>query len=328
MTPLVDAFGRAHAYLRISVTDHCNLRCTYCMPPGGIRKARREQILRFHEIERLARLFVRLGVKKIRLTGGEPLVRKDIEGLVEDLARIPGLQTLAMTTNGVLLEKYAPLLRAAGLSRLNVSLDTLRPERFARVALRGFYARVRRGMDAALAAGFAPLKLNVVVIGGVNDDELLDFVEIARDRPIHVRFIEYMPFRGNRWDRRRFVSCRDMRRAIEVRYALRPVEGGEDSAVARAFRAPGFRGGIGFIAAMTDPFCSRCNRLRLTADGSLKTCLFHPPTLQLRDALRAGGSDDELAARIRSAVSGKPRRRPAPEGLAGHIGASMVEIGG
>ncbi len=327
--PLIDSYGRTHTYLRISVTDRCNLRCTYCMPPEGIEHTSRERILRFDEIVRLARILAQIGVTKVRLTGGEPLVRRDIGRLIGDLSGIERIHTIGLTTNGVLLAKCAKELRAVGLSRLNVSLDTLRPERFARITLRDNYHLVRAGIDTALAVGFVPLKLNVVVIGGVNDDEITDFVEIAHRRPINVRFIEYMPFAVDSHHHDRFVSSTAIRRAIEKQYTLTPVLAGENGdAVAREFSIPGFAGTIGFISPMTNHFCNGCNRLRLTAEGSIKSCLFYPAETNLRDAMRAGATDTELAGLIRRVVNKKSAGHPPVEMLPHLDQQTMIRIGG
>ncbi len=211
---LTDGFGRVHTYLRIAVTDRCNLRCVYCMPHHGFISKPRAEILTLEEIERLAWLFVSLGVEKIRLTGGEPTVRAGLEWLVTRLAALPELKTLALTTNGLLLKEQAARLHAAGVQAVNISLDSLRPDRFQEITLRDRFADVLAGIDAARQAGFAPLKLNVVIIKGVNDDELLDFVEFVRTRPINVRFIEFMPFPGNRWTKDKFIPWRELHRRI------------------------------------------------------------------------------------------------------------------
>lgn len=329
MELLVDRYGRRHTYLRISVTDRCNLRCVYCMPPGGIAHRTRSEILSFDELARLGRLFVALGVCKIRLTGGEPLMRRNLAELVAMLAGTVGLETLSLTTNGVLLAEQAGGLKAAGLRRLNVSLDTLRPERFARIALRDFHRRVLAGIDAALEAGFAPLKLNMVVMGGVNDDEILDFVELTRERPVQVRFIETMPFRLR--DEAGFVPAESMRRMIEERYGiLKNAERGDgmSEGVARAFCVGGHRGTVGFISPVSEHFCAGCDRLRLTADGRLKTCLFSPPEISLRDAMRGGAEDEELIRNVRDALGKKHAAHP-PLKDAGELKTeNMAEIGG
>lgn len=326
--PLIDGFGRRHNYLRIAVTDRCNLRCTYCMPPQGIRAKPRAAILRFDEVVRVARVASEMGVTKVRLTGGEPLVRRGLPRLVHALAALPRIESVAMTTNGVLLSRFARLLRAAGLGSVNMSLDSLVPERFARITLRDHFDRVLAGLDAALAAGFVPLKINTVVIRGFNDDELPAFVELTRTKPVHVRFIEYMPFRDNRWARERLLSYDAMREILEQRYALEPVAPEDPAQPARDFQVPGYCGRVGIIASMTRPFCERCSRLRLTAEGALKSCLFHAPESGLRDALRAGITDDELADRIRAAVLGKPAGHAPLEELVAMDNRVMAEIGG
>ena len=270
MNGLTDRFGRTHTYLRISVTDRCNLRCVYCMPAAGIITKPRDEILTFNEIERVAHLFARLGIEKIRLTGGEPLVRKNLPELVQRLARINGIRTVAMTTNGVLLKSHIKELKQAGLHSINVSLDTLRPERFERIALRSHYDDVLAGIEAALEEGFSPLKVNMVVMGGVNDDELLDFVELTKNRPINVRFIEFMPFKANQWAAGTFVPYVAMKASIDCHYELMPEpDNTRAGAAAKDFRIEGFTGSISFIPSMSDHFCDACNRLRLTADGSV-----------------------------------------------------------
>ena len=341
MTPLVDTFGRRHTYLRISVTDRCNLRCVYCMPdpssrtrgsdawPQRIALQPREAVLTFDEIERVGRLFARLGITKIRITGGEPLVRRDLPLLIARLARIPGIETLGITTNGVVLARHARRLKDAGLTHLNVSLDTLRPERFPQIALRSHLPDVLNGIEAALAAGFSPIKLNVVVMEEVNGDELPDFVEFVRCRPINVRFIEYMPFESNRWNAGSFLSFAEMKERIGERHELIPMDRpSETSAVGREFRIDGWRGTVGFIASMSEHFCDTCNRLRLRANGSLKSCLFHPAEVNLRQALRSGASDAMLEEMIRVAVQEKPAGHAPVEELVVAGNRTMIEIGG
>ncbi|MBR9978857.1 MAG: GTP 3',8-cyclase MoaA [Bacteroidetes bacterium] len=355
MKSLTDPFGRIHNYLRISVTDRCNLRCMYCMPPGDSRRhdsasvdgehpagsafpafgaayddlPHVQGLLTFEEIIRVARIFTSLGVNKIRLTGGEPLVRKDLPVLVSQLAQLSGLRSLGMTTNGVLLEKYAQELRDAGLTHLNISLDTLRPDRFVRIAMKPSFASVMKGIESALKVGFQRIKLNVVVMGNVNDDELPDFVAMARTHPVSVRFIEYMPFRSNKWETASFVSWHEMLRRIARVYDWSSAERCyDDSGVAREYRLKGWSGTIGFITSMTEHFCDDCNRLRLTADGSLKSCLFHPAETNLRSALRTGNGDDCIETLIRAVVAQKPATHAPVEQLVAAENRSMIEIGG
>ncbi len=341
MNPLVDSFGRRHTYLRISVTDRCNLHCTYCQPSpldhdgaaGALQQGRnlrpRVELLTFDEIEQISRIVAAAGVTKIRLTGGEPLVRKDLVSLVARLARIPGIETLGMTTNGVLLAHHARALKESGLTHLNVSLDTLRPERFSQIVQRDHYDDVIAGIHTALAVGFTPLKLNVVVMGGINDDELLDFVEFVHHRPVNVRFIEYMPFKFNRWNSASFVPFAEMKKKIEQHHELIPVTHSSDlSSVAKDFSIGGWTGTIGFITSMSEHFCSSCNRLRLTADGSLKSCLFHPAEINLRQTIRDGASNETIEGLIRSAVLLKPAEHVPVGQLVESDYGTMIDIGG
>lgn len=324
---LIDRHGRKHTYLRLSVTDRCNLRCTYCMPPQGIDWTPRADILSADEIVRLGRIFVGLGIEKIRLTGGEPLARRDIGRIAERLAGLPGLRTLAMTTNGISLAERAQGLRAAGLSALTISLDTLRPDRFREIAKRDQFAAVIDGIDAALAAGFTPLKINVVVMRGVNDDEILDFVRWAKDRPINVRFIEYMPFPDNHWSKGGLMPYAEIRRLIETEVPLIPLVG-TASDVGKDFRIGGHPGTVSFVTSMTESFCGGCNRLRVTADGNIKSCLFHPAEQSLRDAMRAGEPDESIERLILAAVDGKQAAHPPMEELLTMKNRNMIEIGG
>ncbi len=324
---LIDRFGRRHTYLRISVTDRCNLRCAYCMPFKGIVWKNKKEILTLEEICRVASIFVELGITKIRLTGGEPLVRRNVEALVRWLAELPGVEKLAMTTNGVLLREKAHALKAAGLKALNVSLDTLRRSRFEEIAKRDHWDDVMAGIEAALACEFDTLKVNCVVIKGFNDDEILDFVEFARDKPMNVRFIEYMPFPDNQWHKDGMLSFARMKEHIEQRYELVPLDT-ESGAVAKDFAIGGRRGTVSFITSMSESFCESCNRLRLTADGSVKSCLFYAPEINLRGELRSGLDDAGLREMILSAVLQKPEAHPPMEELVGMANRAMVEIGG
>ena len=324
---LIDRYGRRHSYLRISVTDRCNLRCTYCMPPQGIEWTPRADVLTSDEIVRLAGIFVGMGVDKIRLTGGEPLTRRDIEKIAARLSVLPGMKTLAMTTNGISLAKRAQILRDAGMTNLTISLDTLRRDRFKEIAKRDEFAAVMDGIEAALAAGFAPIKINVVVMRGVNDDEILDFVGWAKDRPINIRFIEYMPFPENRWSTGGLMPYAEMRALIEEHYTMVPLLG-DPSAVGKDFMLAGHQGTVSFVSSMTDSFCGGCNRLRVTADGNIKSCLFHPAEKSLRDAMRSGEGDAEIERLILLAVDGKPKAHPPMEELLTVENRAMIEIGG
>jgi len=327
--PLIDRYGRKHTYLRLSVTDRCNLRCFYCMPPSGIPHKSQDQILRFEEITKLVQIFAGLGVRKVRLTGGEPLIRKNIETLAAAITAIKGIDTIGLTTNGILLPEHADSLKSAGLTRLNVSLDTLRPDRFTRLTHFDEYSRVRAGIDCALQAGFTPLRINVVVMRGFNDDELLDFVELARYNPFDVRFIEFMPFTANGWANDQFVSFAAMHQKIAERHSLQPVASGEGPPrVAKEFHLPGFCGTVGFITAISLPFCHECNRLRLSADGVLRSCLFSQTGISLRDAMRRGASAGTLTDLIRRLVEAKPLDHPNLDDLRNNRDHFIAEVGG
>jgi GTP 3',8-cyclase len=324
---LIDRHGRRHSYLRMSITDRCNLRCTYCMPPQGIDWTPRAEILTADEIVRLGAIFVGMGITKIRLTGGEPLSRRDVGQIAERLGALPGLKTLAMTTNGISLAKRAGTLRAMGLNALTISLDTLRRDRFKEIANRDQFDAVMAGIEAALDAGFAPLKINVVVMRGVNDDEIVDFVDWAKDRPINVRFIEYMPFPDNKWSTGGLMPYAEMRALIARDYEMIPLIG-ERTAVGKDFRLAGHTGTVSFVTSMTESFCGGCNRLRVTADGNIKSCLFHPAEQSLRDAMRSGGTDDDIERLITNAVDGKQAAHPPMEELLTMKNRTMIEIGG
>ena len=301
--PLVDSFGRVHRDLRISVTDRCDLRCTYCMPAEGLPWVPRDEILTFEEIARLARIAVeRWGVDSIRLTGGEPTVRHDLVSLVRMLAELD--VDLSMTTNGLSLRRLAAPLREAGLRRVNVSLDTLRPDRFREITRRDGLDRVLDGIDAAVAAGFDPVKVNVVCMDGVNDDEVVDLVAFGRDRGVEVRFIEFMPLdAGHEWSRVKVLPGEEIVRRVSAVFPLVPVGRGTDPAALWA-HADG-RGRIGVIPTVTEPFCSTCDRVRLTAEGRMRACLFSLEETDLRSLLRGGASDDDVAAAMASCVAGK-----------------------
>jgi cyclic pyranopterin phosphate synthase len=297
------------------------------MPPEGIPLKKRSEILTLDEIARVARIFVDMGIRKIRITGGEPLVRKDVEHLMKELGAIPQLQTLAMTTNAVLLADKVETLKAAGLNALNISVDSLQPERFKQITLRDDHVRVMDAISKVLEAGFDSIKLNVVVMAGVNDDELLDFVHFVKDQNLNVRFIEYMPFKDNAWEASGVVSFADMRAEIEKEFVLDPIQN-KPGDVAKDFSIRGHSGTVSFISSMTDSFCSTCNRLRITAEGGIKSCLFYAPEVNVRDVLRDGASDDDIKAMITHAVLGKPEAHPPMEELAAGENRAMVEIGG
>ena len=302
-TPLVDSYGRAHRDLRISVTDRCNFRCTYCMPEEGLRWVPREEILTFEEITRVARVCVeRFGFDSIRLTGGEPTVRAHLPALVGELAGLGA--DLSMTTNGSALRALAPALRAAGLRRVNVSLDSLRSDRFAALTRRDELAAVLDGIDAAVEACFDPVKVNVVCMEGTNDDEVIDFAAFGRRRGIEVRFIEFMPLDADHaWSPVQVVPGERIIAAINAVYPLRPVSRGTEPA--EVFDYLDGRGRVGVVASVTNPFCVRCDRLRLTAEGRLRNCLFSHEETDVRTVMRSGGTNDELAATVAACVAAK-----------------------
>lgn len=301
--PLVDGFGRVHRDLRISVTDRCNFRCTYCMPAEGMVWHPRAELLTFEELARVAQVFVgRFGFDSIRLTGGEPTVRARLPVLVAKLAAL-GVD-LSLTTNGSTLATMAHDLHAAGLGRINVSLDSLRADRFAELTRRDELPRVVDGIRAAVAAGFDPVKVNCVVVRGVNDDEVVDFARFGRAEGVTVRFIEFMPLDAERrWDRDAVVPSAEIVAAIAGAFPLEAVERGSEPAERHRYRDG--RGEVGVIGTVTEPFCSSCDRVRLTADGQLRACLFATEETDLRAILRSGGSDDDLAAAIGATVAGK-----------------------
>jgi len=302
---LKDGYGRVHTNLRLSLTDRCNLRCVYCMPAEPEWMPQPE-ILTFEEIERLARVAVTLGIRDFRLTGGEPTARKELPELVRRLAAIPGLRDLAMTTNGILLKKLARPLREAGLQRLNISLDTLKGEKFVHIARRDGFRETWEGIEAADQAGFRPLKINMVVMKGVNDDEVVDFAAMARTRPWQIRYIEFMPLDGdNRWSRDQVVPAREILDRIHARWPLELESGGPLNDPARIHRFRDGVGDIGVIASVTEPFCSACDRIRVTPDGKLRTCLFSTWETDLKGPMRSGASDADLADLFRSSVAKK-----------------------
>jgi cyclic pyranopterin phosphate synthase len=305
--PLVDSLGRFHTNLRISVTDRCNIRCFYCMPEENVRFKPRSEILTFEEIERLVRVLAPLGIHKLRITGGEPLTRASLPILIERLAAIPGIHDIAMTTNGLLLAEHAMALKQAGLKRLNISLDSLSEETFRRIARRDGLDRVLAGIAAAREAGFSNIRLNAVALRGITEPEVVPLVDFARQRGMEMRFIEYMPLDAeNQWDHDQVLTGAEIRRLLEEAIGpLEPAYRGDASqpAVDYAFQNGG--GQVGFINPVTQPFCSDCNRLRLTAEGEMRNCLFSSVGWDLRALLRSGASDAELVQRVRDCVAAK-----------------------
>lgn len=302
---LVDRFGRVHTNLRISITDRCNFRCTYCMPEE-MEFYPKELILSYEEIVRLAGIAGRLGVDKIRLTGGEPLVRRDLPKLVRALGEMETLRDLSLTTNGARLAEMAQELWDAGLRRINVSLDTLDAEKFAEITRRPFLDQVLQGLEAAARVGFDPIKVNAVAIRGFTEPELLRFAELARDRRYQIRFIEFMPLDGDgAWDAGQVLTAQEILETISARYPLERVTSPGSSDPATVYRFTDGRGEIGIIPTVTEPFCATCNRIRLTADGKLRNCLFAVEETDLKTPMRGGAGDDDLAWMFVDSVRGK-----------------------
>ncbi|KAG6467897.1 hypothetical protein ZIOFF_072462 [Zingiber officinale] len=352
---LVDSFGRFHNYLRISLTERCNLRCQYCMPAEGVELTPKAELLSHDEIIRLASLFVTSGVDKIRLTGGEPTIRKDIEDICSSLSNLKGLRTLAMTTNGIVLSKKLPRLKDCGLNAINISLDTLVPAKFEFMTRRKGHQMVMESINTAVELGYNPVKINCVVMRGLNDDEIYDFVEMTREKPINVRFIEFMPFDGNVWNVKKLVPYAEMLDRV-VRYIsarcwnhklinlsmiltinssmqrqrFKNVERCKDhpTDTAKNFKIKDYCGTISFITSMTEHFCAGCNRLRLLADGNFKVCLFGPSEVSLRDPLRAGVDDLVLKEIIGAAVKRKKAAHAGMFDLAKTANRPMIHIGG
>jgi len=327
--PLRDGHGRRISDLRVSVTDRCNFRCQYCMPADGLPWLEREQILGFEEIERLVGLLVRMGVEDVRLTGGEPLVRRQLPRLVAMLAGIEGLRDLSLTTNGYLLERQAGALVEAGIGRVNVSIDSLQRDRFFRITRRDALPQVLRGLDAIAAhPRVRPVKVNAVAMRDFTEDEVEGFCDLARSTAFQVRFIEFMPLDADRaWTPDSVLAGEELRRAIEAIHPLEELPR-EPSATARVFRFADGRGEIGFVNPVSEPFCADCNRLRLTAEGTLRTCLFSLHETDLRGPLRDGAGDEELEAIVREAVWRKELKHRVNEPGFRRPPRTMSAIGG
>lgn len=326
---LADAFARPVTYLRVSVTDKCNLRCVYCMPEAGLPWLQRADLLTYEEIVEIVRAAASVGVRSIRLTGGEPLVRRDLHRLVEAIAAVDGIEDIALSTNALLLSAQLPQLVRAGLKRINVSLDTLREDRFLELARRPGLDAVLAGIDDAIAAGLEPVKLNCVVMRGKNDDELEDFARLTRERRIFVRFIELMPVEENLGIQRdAYVSSDAILERLGRIAHLQPVTGPSGNGPARYFAYPGAAGAVGVISPLSHDYCERCNRVRLTADGRLRLCLFGDQHIDFRTPLRNGATSAELAELLRSSMSIKPERHHLRLGEASSRMKAFSEIGG
>ncbi|HAC07687.1 MAG: GTP 3',8-cyclase MoaA [Gemmatimonadetes bacterium] len=326
---MIDQFGRTVRYLRVSVTDKCNLRCVYCMPLEGLDWLKREEILTYEEIAEVVRTMAGMGLERVRITGGEPLIRRDLSDLVKMIADVPEIEDLSLSTNAVLLADQAEALKQAGVQRLNISLDSLQADRVDAISRRpGSYSKIMEGLDAAEEVGFAPLKINVVLIRGQNDDEIEDFARITRERPWHIRFIELMPTGANLdLSANSFVSCADALRRVRKIEQLEPVDGPFGNGPATYYRFPGAPGTVGVITPMSHNYCDRCNRMRLTASGQLRPCLFGDIETNLRDPLRAG---QDLRPLIEETLRIKPERHYLIQGSAAGSGGlvALSQTGG
>ena len=327
--PMHDGWGRRIEYLRISVTDKCNLRCVYCMPEEGLPWLRREEILSYEEIVSIVRAMAGMGLRKVRITGGEPLVRRDLAGLIRGIRAVPGITDIALSTNAVLLADAAEMLRRAGVNRVNISLDSLRPERIDAIARRsGSASAIFAGLTAAENAGFDPIKVNCVVMRGRNEDELADFARISRERRWHVRFIEVMPTGENLGvSRDEYVGADEILNRVGQLGDLQPVPGPGGNGPAAYYAFPGAPGTVGVITPMSHNYCGSCNRMRLTADGHLRPCLFGSVQTDLRGALRAGLPLEPL---IRDTLRIKPERHWLEQGSAAGSGGllALSQVGG
>lgn len=326
--PALDSFGRRINYLRISLTDRCNFRCVYCMPEHGAHFAPREDLLRDDELLRVVRAAASVGFQKLRLTGGEPTLRRDLVGLVRGMAETPGIREISMTTNALRLAPMADALKEAGLSRVNISIDSLDPEKFRQMTRGGDLAKVWAGIEAAVRVGWNPLKLNAVVIRGLNDDELVNLARLTVDKPWQLRFIEVMPLAGvGDLAESSVVTSAEIIERIEHELGSLEFVGWFGSDPARTYRIPGAQGTLGFISSISEPFCATCNRMRLTSDGKLHLCLLRDNELDLRAAIRNGATDEDLSALVREAVFLKPWGHGLPDGIKPTL-RGMSELGG
>jgi cyclic pyranopterin phosphate synthase len=325
---LIDPCNRHLNYLRVSITDRCNLACAYCLPKESVPRLAHDTILRYEEILRIVQVAVRLGISKVRVTGGEPLVRKGVYEFLSSLSAVPGLRDISLTTNGVLLKDAIERIREAGISRLNISLDTLRPDRYRSITGMDFFGRVWDGILAAESLGFHPIKLNAVALQGVNDDELIDLARLSFEHAFHVRFIEFMPIGRSQFAGKPTLLVPEIMQRIAALGALVPVPRSDHDGPARRYRIEGARGEIGFISAISRHFCDRCNRLRLTAAGQLRPCLLSDRQQDLKGPMRRGCSDDDLAELFFKTIRLKPSDHHLAVGEPAHVCCQMRSIGG
>jgi cyclic pyranopterin phosphate synthase len=327
MTGLSDSFQRPINYLRVSVTDRCNLRCIFCMPEEGVCQLNHADILSYEELYAIVRAGAELGITKIRITGGEPLVRLGIVDFVRMIASVPQIEDISMTTNGQLLEKYAADLKKAGLRRVNISLDTLKPERYRSITRGGTFESAMKGIEIAHDLGLNPVKINMVPMISVNEDEILDFARMTIENEWHVRFIELMPFAGHGGQTPLGLSARETKKRLDPLGKMEPFKHAWGNGPAKYFRFPNAKGTVGFITALSEHFCFSCNRLRLTADGKLRPCLMAEDMIDLRQSLRSGASPDQLKDLIKQAVTAKPEGHHLSEGQSPHD-RPFCQVGG
>ena len=326
---IIDKDKRMINYLRLSITDHCNLRCTYCMPEEGIEFKPHSEVLTYEEMLQIVKMAVRMGIHKVRLTGGEPLFRKGSLAFIRRLCDIEALDEVTLTTNGVLLKKYAAELKECGICRINISLDSLRAERFFQITGRDCFDRVWGGIQEAERLGFNPIKINVVAIRGMNDDEILDFASLTLEKPYHIRFIEFMPVgEQNGWSSEKFISTEEIQGRIKTLGVLQSIAPNAFDGPAQRFTLAGGKGELGFIGALTNHFCTSCNRLRVTADGRLRSCLFSDQEIDIKGPLRNGKGKDSIPELIGLAIKNKPKDHAHMEQGPRKCIRNMSSIGG
>ena len=336
MNKLIDNFGREISYLRVSITDRCNYRCIYCKPEEQFEFIPHEEILRYEEIVEIIEEAVNLGVTKVRITGGEPLARKGVVDFIKKLREIKKLEDISLTTNGFFLSEYAEKLKDAGLNRVNISLDSLQEEKYKRITRGGSLEKALKGIDSALKAGLLPIKINTVLIRGINDDEVEDFVRLTLGRPLNIRFIEFMPSGEELKDnyRDKFISVLEIKESLAEKYSFRPIDINSGNGPAKYYQIKGGQGTIGFITALSQHFCKTCNRIRLTSEGKLRPCLFSNMEVDIKQAIRNAKTDDKIIRskiirnNIEKAISIKPEGHKLNEKFSNRDSFKMSKIGG
>jgi len=336
VSQLVDNFGRKITYLRVSITDRCNYRCIYCQPEEPFEFIPHEEILRYEEIVEIIEETVKLGINKVRITGGEPLARKGVVGFIKKLREIKKLEDISLTTNGFFLSEYAEKLKDAGLNRVNISLDSLQEEKYKKITRGGSLEKALKGIDSALKAGLLPIKINTVLIRGINDDEVEDFIRLALERPLNIRFIEFMPSGEELKDnyRDKFISVLEIKENLAEKYSFRPIDINSGNGPAKYFQIKGGQGTIGFITALSQHFCETCNRIRLTSEGKLRPCLFSNKEVDIKKAIRNAKTDDKIIRskiirdNIREAINIKPEGHKLNKKFSNRDFFKMSKIGG